>query len=125
MPSKQLKINQRNKDSLFNGKQSISLFPPIINLSLLRTDTSLPLLKCDHSKIINNKVDIFFKLTFEDAGVFVYLFLNNKKTDMYYSVSAGEYVFKSVSLGKGKNLVELFYLVRMMKSQSTFLTLSC
>ncbi|GEM_PF-4887362 len=101
-------------------EQSRNLFPEIFNISSLKTDPSLPIVKFKNfrneirtkEKFISLKV----KLPALNNRVDLYLFLNKKKHDMFYQIHAGEYEFKNIELKDKENLLEIFYRTGMKKS---------
>ncbi len=105
-------------------RESPTLFPEIFSISKLKTNTLLPQLKISNlHNIINTRkkyVDISTVVPRLFKSVDLFLFLNKKKTDMYYQVPGGIYTFKEINLPKRKNLIELFYRIGREKSSSIY-----
>jgi hypothetical protein len=99
-----------------------NLFPDVFNLSNLKTDDKLPILKLnplkDISKISQNKFDISVELPDLKSNIDLYLFINEIKRDMYYRVKSGRYIFRNVRILDGSNEIELFYRFGNRKSSS-------
>ncbi len=104
------------------------LFPEVFNISDLITDYSLPLLQLidieDNILTTVSFVDIKFQLPITEFPVDLFLFINNKKYDMYYQIFNGEYSFHNIHLNLGKNLFEIFYKHKSKKSTSIFLNVN-
>ena len=101
-----------------------NLFPDVFNLSNLKIDNKLPILKLNPLKDIiksnQNKFDISVELLDLRSNVDLYLFINEIKRDMYYRVKSGKYSFRNVRLLDGSNKIELFYRFENRKSSSIY-----
>lgn len=101
-----------------------ALYPEIFSINELKTDKQLPYLKNTNlkKKLTTQKqfIDISTEVPNVNKNTDLFLFINNKKKDMYYQVPGGMYTFREVNLIKGKNLVELFYRVGRKKSSSIY-----
>ncbi len=104
------------------------LYPEVFNISELITDHSLPLIKLLNieDSIITQKrfLDIKLQVPFAELPVDLYLFVNNKKRDMFYQINSGEYAFRNINLAPYKNLIEIFYKIKSQKSTSVFLNIN-
>lgn len=120
MPSKQVRTKTSIQDITFRESIKSILFPPVYDIDNLPVDKNFPrvkLLKIRKTKS-SNSIRIIFDLIQIDLRMSVYLLVNNKKTDMFYSVMGGQYSFNNVFLTPGKNEIEIFYTASMRKSPS-------
>ncbi len=97
-----------------SGKQDYQT-PDIYEVSSLRVDSRLPGLKINSQRdtIHTDSSALQISVTLPDkiSGADLFLYLNNKKKDMYYQVSSGEYTFRNVFLEDTiNNLVFLYCL---------------
>lgn len=125
-------MTSKNKHESSNDLVSDFLYSNVINLFLriyeiekLQVNSKLkPIriisLKKNHT---SKKLFIKFILQVYNSSADVYLYVNEFKLDMFYSVSSGEYTFNNIKLMTGKNFIEMFYVQNGVKSKSTFLTL--
>ncbi len=116
---------KNNKDDEFRkDQQEQQLFPEVYNLSTLKIDKKLPLLKLtnlkDSLKTAEDKISFNVKLNNKINYADLYLFVNGIKRDMYYQIPGGDYKFKYVKLKEGENLVELFYRIGGKRSSSVY-----
>ena len=85
------------------------LFPEVFNISDLITDHSLPLIKLLNieDSIITQKrfFDIKLQVPFAELPVDLFLFVNNKKRDMFYQIFSGEYAFRNINLALGEKFI--------------------
>lgn len=124
MSSKLIKRKLVNHDILFRQKVKKNLFPSVCEIDNVPIDKSLKPLKIistSPNNLLLNNQSISFELACENSNANVYLFLNKKKRDMYYSIPKGKYTFKNVLLNQDKNSIEIFYVIEGSKSPSTFL----
>lgn len=124
MSSKLIKRKLVNHDILFRQKVKKNLFPSVCEIDNVPIDKSLKPLKIistSPNNLLLNNQSISFELACENSNANVYLFLNRKKRDMYYSIPKGKYTFKNVLLNQDKNSIEIFYVIEGSKSPSTFL----
>ena len=103
------------------------LYPKVFNFSELITDHSLPLIKLlnieDSISIKKKILDIKLQVPVTEFLIDLFLFVNNKKQDMFYQIPFGEYSFRNIMLTPGKNLIEIFYKHKSIKSTSVFLNI--
>lgn len=124
MSSKLIKRKLVNYDILFRQKVKKNLFPSVCEIDNVPIDKSLKPIKIistSPNNLLLNNQSISFELACENSNANVYLFLNGKKRDMYYSIPKGKYTFKNVLLNQDKNSIEIFYVIEGSKSPSTFL----
>jgi len=125
LSSKLIKRKTVNHDFLFRQKIKKSTFPFVREIENVPIDKNLKPIKIVVTSQNNrsvNSLNISIELACGSSYANVYLFLNEKKTDMYYSISNGKYSFKNIHLNQGNNLIEIFYLIESSKSPSTCLT---
>ncbi len=94
------------------GKQDYQT-PDIYEVSSLRVDSKLPDLKINSGQDTihtdSSAIRISVILPQKISGADIFLFNNNKKKDMYYQVSSGEYVFRNVFLKDSVNNLVFLY----------------
>lgn len=102
-----------------------NMFPQICDEETLLVDTNLNGLRLLTSvpKTVSTKkkIRISFELSIHTSTANVFLLINGQKTDMFYSVTSGKYLFY-LYLNQGKNTVEIFYVINSSKSPSVFRT---
>lgn len=67
--------------------------------------------------------EISVELELNELSANIYLLINGRKADMFYSVSSGTYTFRSIHLEKGSQMAEVFYQIGNRKSPSAFIKL--
>lgn len=101
-----------------------ALFPDVFAINDLKTDKQFPLLKFvnlqNHLTTQKKSIGISVEVPKLNKYVDLYLFINDKKRDMFYKITDGIYTFKEVELVKGENLIELFYRIGRKKSSSIY-----
>lgn len=126
MSTRSLKVKIISNQNAFRPQIAKVIFPQIYNAKDLRQDKNLKPIKLISNKSeaipTDGKIKIFFQLLISNSRTEVFLYLNGHKTDMYYSVPSGRYSF-SFYLEKGKNVIEMYYVVNGCKSLSVFKTL--
>ena len=125
MAAKRVKVKMQSQDSIFRPEIKKIIFPKIYDIENLPVDKNLEPVEVI-SPIINKvssvkKFQISFNLQVTNLTTDVFLYLNGRKLDMYYSIPSGRYSLKFFPK-KGKNVVEIFYLVNDCKSPSAFNT---
>lgn len=116
MTSKKSVLPQIIKKNMFPQICDEHTLPVASNLNGLRLLTSTP------KTVSTKKIRISFELSVHVSTANVLLFVNEKKIDMFYSVSSGKYSFY-LHLNQGKNTIGLFYVINRIKSPSVFKTL--
>lgn len=126
MSTRSLKVKIISSQNAFQPQIAKVIFPQIYNIKDLRIDKNLKPIKLISNKSeaipTDVKIKIFFQLLIANSKTDVFSYLNGRKTDMYYSVSSGRYSF-SYYLKKGKNVIEMYYVMNDCKSLSVFKTL--
>lgn len=101
-----------------------SLFPEIFNISNLKIDKQLPNPKINNyqTELITDEkqIDISVNVPFTKGNIDLYLFVDNKKKDLFYRIKNGDYIFKNIKLNKGKNIIELFYKIGDRRTSSIY-----
>ncbi len=95
--------------------------PDIYDFSKLTIDYKLKPVKLnlpDSLKLSNSQINISAIIPSRVRLCDLFLLVNNKKRDMFYRASSGRYVFKNVSLNKGRNEIEIFYRIKTKRSKS-------
>lgn len=97
------------------------LYPDVYEVSRLKIDNRLPMLKFvsfkDSISTDKETIDLLVELA-EIRNADIYLYLNDEKKDMYYQADPGKFKFKNIPLLKGENKVEFFYRSGERRSQS-------
>lgn len=121
MPSKQVRTGTPIPDITFRENIKSILFPPVYDIDVLPIDKNFPRVKLLHIRKTksNQSIKIVFDLGQIDSRMNVYLFINGKKVDLFYSVMKGQYSFNNIFLMTRKNEVEIFYVSSKRKSPST------
>jgi hypothetical protein len=87
--------------------------PDIYELSSLGIDSRLPKLNIKTTKDTiytdSVKIQLSINVPRRISGADIFLFNNGKKTDMYYQVESGEYLFRNIFLEEKVNNIVLFY----------------
>lgn len=124
--SKNKHIFRKDLQSNFLYSKFINPFPRIHEIEKLQVNSKLKPIKIISLKKNHSPKKLFIKfiLQISNSSADVYLFLNGNKSDMFYSISSGEYSFNNIELITGKNLIEMYYVHNGLKSKSTFLTLN-
>ena len=115
--------NKQTADSdLINAEEeNLPEIPDVYDFSKLTIDYKLKLVKLnlpDSLKLINSQINVSAVIPSSVRLCDLFLLVNNKKRDMFYRASSGRYVFKNVSLSKGRNKIEIFYRIRTKRSRS-------
>jgi len=121
--AKSVKVNMSSKGFTFRQDIKKNIFPKIYDKDYYRDNKHLnPIKLISHgietisSKI---KIQITFELLVANSTADVFLFLNGVKNDMYYSIPSGRHTF-NIYPKRGKNIVEIYYLVNGYKSSSVY-----
>ena len=127
MYSKRVSKLQSPDDSFINPGFKKNLFPPIYNVNQLPLNEKLKPLGIISTKVnrTSDALNISFELLLNNSTADVFLYQNNVKKDMFYSITSGEYTFRNIMLTAGKNVIELFYTTRMSRSSSVFIKKIC
>ena len=103
------------------------LYPEVFNISELIADHGLPLIKLlnigDSISTQKKLLNIKLQAPVTEFPISLFLFVNNKKQDMFYLIADGDYLFRNIKLIPGKNLIEIFYKHKSRKSTSVFLNI--
>lgn len=103
------------------------LYPEVFNIPELITDHSLPIIKLlnieDSISTRKKFIDINLQVPVTEFPISLFLFINNKKRDMFYLITSGDYSFQNIKLIPGKNLIEIFYKLKSRKSTSILLNI--
>jgi hypothetical protein len=87
--------------------------PDIYELRSLGIDSRLPKLNIKTTKDTiytdSVKIQLSINVPRRISGADIFLFNNGKKTDMYYQVESGEYLFRNIFLEEKVNNIVLFY----------------
>ena len=115
--------NKQTADSdLINAEEeNLPEIPDVYDFSKLTIDYKLKLVKLnlpDSLKLINSQINVSAVIPSSVRLCDLFLLVNNKKRDMFYRASSGRYVFKNVSLSKGRNKIEIFYRIKTKRSRS-------
>ena len=125
MHAKIIKVKKSSHDSSFKQQKKKNLFPQIYSSKDLIENKNLnPVKFLSQSlkkKCSVDKISIPFQVIVQESIVDVFLFLNGIKSDMYYSVPSGSYSFV-IYPNRGKNRVEIYYLLYGHKSPSVYRT---
>jgi hypothetical protein len=101
-------------------------FPQVYDDTDILIDTSLKpinLIPMERKKShLTEGIDVIINLNIDNHSANVFLILNGRKVDMFYSIVSGEYSFRNVVLVPGKNVLEIYYLIGRKKSPSVFIT---
>ncbi len=99
-----------------------ALYPDIYDITNLKLEKNLPALTFLNLKslqfIKNNSVNVIVNLPKLIKPVDLFLFVNNKKYDMFYHVNKGDFIFRNVKLKLKKNVIESFYRIGNKRSAS-------
>lgn len=125
MTSKNKHESSKDLPSDFLYTNVVNPFPRIYEIEKLQVNSKLKPIRIISLKknLTSKKLFVKFILQVYNSSADVYLYVNEIKSDMFYSVSSGEYTFNNIELMTGKNLIEMFYVQNGVKSKSTFLTL--
>lgn len=100
------------------------MFPDVYDATKLKTDLKLPVIKFNNFKDTLHLTDNSFTFEIELPGnhkyVDIYLYVNDKKRDMFFHCGSGNYSFPNVKFSKGANQVEFFYKAGNKRSQSVY-----
>ena len=95
-----------------SGKQDYQT-PDIYEISSLRIDSKLPDLKIsalqDTIHTDSSAIQISVTVPQKISGADIFLFNNDKKKDMYYQVSGGNYIFRNIFLDDSANNLVFLY----------------
>lgn len=87
--------------------------PDIYELSSLGIDSRLPKLNIRTTKDTiytdSAKIQLSVNVPKKISGADIFLFNNGKKTDMYYQVESGEYLFRNIFLDEKVNNIIFYY----------------
>ena len=72
---------------------------------------------------IKFNIEISVEIELNEMSANVYLLINGRKTDMFYSVGSGRYTFRSIPLEEESQMAEVFYQIGNRKSPSAFIKL--
>ena len=126
MPAKSEKVRIPLRVNAFRQEIKRNIFPAIYNDEDFFLDKNLKpirVISIQRKELLTKrKINILFELMIEMLQADIFLILNEQKTDMYYSVTAGKYSFRNILLKPGKNILEIYYRVQMSKSPSIFIT---
>lgn len=115
----------QSQNFIFRKEIKKIIFPKIYEIENLPVDKKLmpvELTVPSADKISSSKrVRISFELKTKYSAADVFLNLNGRKIDMYYSIPPGSYTFNFYPK-KGNNIIEIFYFVNDCKSPSVFST---
>lgn len=107
----------------FQTRVKRNLFPPIYETENFIENKSLkPIKFLSHiagSIISSGKIKIPFEVKIPTSGIDIFLKLDGIKSDMYYSVPSGKYVFHAYP-PIGKSTIEIYYILNGFKSPSVY-----
>jgi hypothetical protein len=87
--------------------------PDIYELGSLGIDSRLPKLNIKTTKDTiytdSTKIQLSVNVPRRISGADIFLFNNGKKTDMYYQVESGDYLFRNIFLEEKVNNIVFFY----------------
>ncbi len=100
-----------------------ALFPRIYKTHELPNNNKLksPKVTSIQKKLSEKELSVEFVVQDTNCFFDVYMFVNNQKQDMFYSVPYGAYCFRNLKLRKGKNSLQLFCVQNGFKSKTVSL----
>ena len=109
------------RNTQFNPIAKRITFPNLYSVDYLRMNNKLNSLKLKSINKVEGSTLVKVQINFEIMPIIhpvdVYLYLNNRKKDMFYLVPSGKYNFK-LKLVKGTHTIKLFYVEKGYKSPS-------
>jgi hypothetical protein len=109
---------------IFKSNKKI-MFPAINDIENLCLDLQLipPKIINTVKTISRFNTEISVELELNEMSANIYLLINGRKADMFYSVGSGEYTFRGIHLEEGSQIAEVFFQKWERKSPSAFIKL--
>lgn len=102
----------KTPDYKFNQVVKLIRFHNLNILDSMKINNDLKSLKLKNIKLVRVKGSAEVQVTFEMTNIHgtadVYLFLNNRKKDMFYSITSGIFNF-NLMLNRGRYSIKIFY----------------
>jgi len=124
VPVKESTNNTADEEERIEEELPPDLFPDVYDLSTLKIDSKLSFLKFKNLKdtveVETPLISIEVIVPPSAKNVDLFLFKNNRKTDMFFQIGKGTYKFNNVKLIEGENTIETFYRKNQKRSISVY-----